>query len=86
MILAARVKFLGNLKSCNALGPDNIINAVLKHLRDVIIPALIAIFQKLLDTGQLPEDWRSTNMATVFRKGKKYVASNYHPISQTGIC
>ena len=43
----------------------------------VISPALTKIFQQSLDSGKFPDDWRC------FKKGDKYLPSNYRPISLT---
>jgi len=79
-------KLLGNLKPHKAPGPDNISPRVLKELRHVISPILQVIFQRSLETGHVPDDWREANIAAVFKKGERYKASNYRPISLTAIC
>jgi hypothetical protein len=33
-----------------------------------------------------PLDWRNANVSPVFKKGEKYKAENYRPISLTCIC
>jgi len=73
------------LKPHKAPGPDNISPRVLKELRDVIAPILQIIFQQSINTGQVPSDWREANIAAVFKKGERYIASNYRPISLTAI-
>ncbi len=60
-------KYLGNLKPQKAAGLDNITGVFFNELRNVISPALTTTFQKSLDTGQHPKDWRSSNMAAVFK-------------------
>ena len=51
-----------------------------------IAPYLTIIFQKSLDTGKVPKDWRSANVTAIFKKGEKYQPSNYRPVSLTCIC
>ena len=34
----------------------------------------------------MPKDWRKANVIPVFKKGEKYLASNYRPVSLTCIC
>ena len=58
---------------------------VLKSLADNIAPSLAQIFQTSVDTGKLPEDWRSANVACAFKKGDRHEASNYRPISLTSV-
>jgi hypothetical protein len=36
--------------------------------------------------GEVPKDWRQANVIPVFKKGEKYLASNYRPVSLTCIC
>ena len=63
-------KLLGNLKPHKAAGPGNISGTVLRELRNAITPVITKIFQKYLDTKELPEEWRSANVAAIFKKGK----------------
>ena len=39
-----------------------------------------------LSRGEVPSDWRQVNVITVFKKGEKYLANNYRPVSLTCIC
>ena len=53
---------------------------------NVIAPMLTAIFKKSLDSGVVPEDWKTANITPVFKKGKRSDAKlNYRPISLTCI-
>ena len=40
----------------------------------------------LLAQGTVPDDWRQANVAQIFKKGEKYNAANYRPVSLTYIC
>ena len=44
------------------------------------------IFQKSLDEGNIPNDWRTANVTAIFKKGERYKASNYRPVSLTSLC
>ena len=79
-------KLLKDLKLHKAPGPDGIPAEILKLAADEVAPALGCIFQKSLDTGTLPSDWLCANVAPIFKKGDRSVASNYRPISLTSIC
>jgi hypothetical protein len=56
------------------------------YLADVIAPPLTLIFQKSLDEGNIPNDWRTANVTAIFKKGERYKASNYRPVSLTSLC
>ena len=51
-----------------------------------IAPILRYIFSRSLSTGEIPDDWRKANVAPIYKKGEKYLASNYRPVSLTCIC
>ena len=40
----------------------------------------------LLSTGKVPDAWRSANITPVFKKGDRFKASNYRPVSLTSLC
>ena len=79
-------KLLSKLQPNKATGPDDLAARVLKEFAVEIAPALSCIFQRSLDTGILPEDWRRANISPVFKKGDRTKASNYRPVSLTSIC
>ena len=54
-------------------------------IADAIAPSLTAIFNSSLETGQLPKDWRSANISSVFKKGDRNKAENYRPVSLTSV-
>ena len=76
-------KLLQNIKVSKAAGPDGLPNRVLQECASEISPALTTIFQKSVDSGELPRDWRNANIAPVFKKGDKHLPENYRPVSLT---
>ena len=78
-------KLLLKLNIHKACGPDQIVPRVLKELASTIAPILTIIFRVSIDTGVVPEDWRTADIAPIFKKGQKYVAANYRPVSLTCI-
>lgn len=79
-------KLLLKLNPGKACGPDLLPARVLKELATEISPFLTIIFQKSFDTGYVPKDWRTANVTAIYKKGEKYKASNYRPVSLTSLC
>ena len=56
-------KLLSKLQPSKASGPDNNLpSCVLKGYSAELTLALICIFQKSLDAGYLPDDWKHANI------------------------
>ena len=67
-------------KSC---GPDNVHPHVLQKTAKATSVPLSHIFQQSLDTGEVPEDWRTANITPIHKKGDRTDPSNYRPVSLT---
>ena len=78
-------KILKNLKIHKASGPDEIPARILKETADIIAPAITALYNKSLNTGDIPSDWLKADIVALFKKGHRYLASNYRPVSLTSI-
>ncbi|KFP26059.1 RNA-directed DNA polymerase from mobile element jockey, partial [Colius striatus] len=76
---------LAKLNIHKSMGPDGIHLRVLRELADVIAKLLSIIFEQSWRTSEMPEDWRKTNVTTVFKKGKKEDPGEYRPVSLTSI-
>ena len=76
---------LEKIQPHKASGPDEIPNIVLKMCSKSLAPGITALFQKSLDTGELPKDWTDANITPVFKKGDKHAAENYRPVSLTSV-
>jgi hypothetical protein len=61
IVLQQIAKLLKQLNPYKAPGPDSISPRILKELATDISPLLQLIFQKSLDTGVVPDDWRIAN-------------------------
>ena len=59
---------------------------VLKECSSEIAPILALIYNETLAQGTVPDDWRQANVTPIFKKGEKYDAANYRPVSLTCIC
>ena len=74
------------LQNLNVNKADGIPNKLLKACAEEVAPLLTNIFQLSLDTGELPEDWKTANVIPLFKKGDKCLPQNYRPVSLTSIC
>ena len=75
------LKLLNGLKVHKAPGPDGLSARVLKECSSEIAPILAFIYNESLAQGTVPDDWRQANVAPVYKKGEKYDAANYRPVS-----
>ena len=78
------IKLLNGLKVHKAPGPDGLSARVLKECSE-IAPILAFIYNESLAQGTVPDDWQQANVAPVYKKGEKYDAAKYRPVSLTCI-
>jgi hypothetical protein len=71
------------LKVDGAAGPDGLGPLVLKKLIDQVAEPLTEIMRTSLKEGAVPEDWRTTNVTPIYKKGSKSDPGNYRPVSLT---
>jgi len=76
---------LRQLKSDKSPGPDGMHPLLLNRCAEVVAEPLAYIFQKSFDTGQVPTDWKSANVAPIFKKGSRTDPGNYRPVSLTSV-
>ena len=79
------LKLLSKLNPQKANGPDKIPIRFLKDYADDISKFLKNILQNSYNTGDLPQDWLTSDVIPVFKKVKQNLASNYRPVSLTAI-
>ncbi len=85
-ITSAKVKDkLDKLKPFSAPGPDGLSPFILKELSTEICFPLSVIFQRSLNEGLVPSDWKLANVTPIFKKGSKFEPGNYRPVSLTSI-
>ena len=80
-------KELEGLNCFKSIGPNNIHPKLLGSLADdsSFIFALAKLFCVIIDTGKLPNIWKSANLTALFKKGSKTDPLNYRPVSLTCI-
>jgi len=76
---------LKELNPNKSQGPDLIPPRVLKEVSEVLADPLCCIFNKSLESGTLPEDWKTAEVTALFKKGTKTDPGNYRPVSLTCI-
>ena len=76
---------LRNLDPNKAHGPDGIPSRVLKELHEQLSLPLSMLFNKSLQEGKIPMDWKEAEVVAIFKKGSKHDAGNYRPVSLTCI-
>ena len=76
-------KLLNGINPKKAQGPDEIPCRILRELDKELTPALTAIFNKSLKTGELPLVWNET---IFYKKGDRNLPANYRSISLTCVC
>ena len=74
-------KLVKNLNLSKASGSGKIPSLILKTCAESIAPSLITIFRRSLETGQLPTDWQTADIASI--QGDRSKAENYRPVSLT---
>ncbi|CAB4000068.1 RNA-directed DNA polymerase from mobile element jockey [Paramuricea clavata] len=63
-----------------ATGSDGIPARLLKETAEVIAPSLCCFFNKSLNTGTLPDEWKLANVVPIHKKGNAEYTENYRPI------
>ena len=72
------LKSMKNGKSC---GPDGIPTEALKHLGDWDVRQLTNIFNAIMQSGKMPDEWRECTITPIYKdKGDHMNCSNYRGI------
>ncbi|GBP46097.1 LINE-1 retrotransposable element ORF2 protein [Eumeta japonica] len=77
------IKSIESQKLDKAPGSDLITNELLKTTLPVMIPRLTNLFNEILETETIPEDWTKSTIILLHKKGDKEDIGNYRPISLT---
>ena len=63
--------------------PDCLPAYLLRRIASAIAYPIYLLFQKSIETGELPDDWKIALVCPIFKKGRNCLVSNYRPVSQT---
>ena len=75
---------LASLGENKAPGTDGMGSSFIKNMVGGIEIPLVLIFQRSLETGQVPEQWKEANVTAIYkRKGQRCDPGNYRPVSLT---
>ena len=77
----AVLKKIEKLKIGSAPGPDEIYPRLLKECKYEISLPLALIYQKSINEGRIPEEFKRTNITPIHKKGSKNLPENYRPIN-----
>ncbi len=73
------------MKKNSAPGPDGQLPKIISMFSNQIGIPLSIIFNKSMESGDVPQDFKDSNIIPLFKKGKRTDPSNYRPISLTSV-
>ena len=74
-------KAIRELKNNKAPGPDKIENEKIKMFEEALNSPIKKIFNKILETEEVPKQWKNTEIIIIYKKGNRQDPQNYRPIS-----
>ena len=81
-----QVKYaLKSLDVNKSFGPDLIPPRVLKEGYNELSYVITNLYNKSINSGILPKDWKRATVTAIFKKGSKSEPGNYRPVSLTCI-
>ncbi|CAH2092288.1 unnamed protein product [Euphydryas editha] len=69
------------LKADKSPGSDGITNEAIKVANSLLTPPLTFIFNKILETAEIPSQWMESEIILIYKKGNSKDITNYRPIS-----
>ncbi len=78
-------KKLSELNPNKSPGPDSMHPRFLKEMATELKKPLAMLYNKSLDSSQLPNIWKKAKITAIFKKGDRRHPGNYRPVSLTSI-
>ena len=76
------MKAIKELKCNKAHGIDGVLNEYIKYTADLMIDIWVKLFNRILDSGEIPSDWSTGIIITLYKgKGSKLDPNNYRGIT-----
>ena len=76
-------KAISKMKCNKASGPGGIPIELYKNAPEVVIEYVVALFQKCIDGEDVPTEWKTAYINSLYKKGDKRQCSNYRGLSVT---
>ena len=74
---------LSKLNPNKAQRPNQVLPRALKELSEQLAKPLCILFNKSLESGLIPDDWKVADVTVIFKKGIKSDQGNYRSVSLT---
>ena len=75
------IKSIKQLKTNKSSGPDRLINEFFIHGKNILLPVLLSLFNKIFENGTFPNDWSEGYIIPLHKKGSRSEAENYRGIT-----
>ena len=75
------LKSIKQLKTNKSGGPDRLINEFFIHGKNVLLPILLNLFNKIFESGVFPEEWSEGYIIPLHKKGSRSDVENYRGIT-----
>ena len=76
-------KAMGELEETSASGPDQFPSIILKKCREYLAEPIYLIWRISLDSSEIPDIYKTANVAPIHKGGSKGEAKNYRPVALT---
>ncbi|ELU00779.1 hypothetical protein CAPTEDRAFT_49554, partial [Capitella teleta] len=74
-------RILTQLNANKVCAPNGISPVIITKFAHLLSPSLTVLFNILISSKTVPDDWKKSYIVPVFKKGDKQNVKNYRPIS-----